>query len=115
MNIRTRADSLGKKSLLKYARNDGKRIKKVWICVCEASNFERNTACRNCRRPKEEGFQKGIEVNLRENKPENQKVRQSEVKETSHELEVTPDAESEPKSYTDKSRIIKRRPGGKGR
>ena len=63
-SFKTRADTGGKKNLLEYANKDVRPLKRDWICVCEASNFERNYECRNCRRSKEEGLREEDDANM---------------------------------------------------
>ena len=82
-SFKTRADTGGKKSLLGYANKDSRPVKRDWICVCEASNFERNYECRNCRRPKEEGMREEIDVDiLQQRQDRNNQIKSKNNKES---------------------------------
>ena len=72
---KTRADSLGRKSLLQYGKKENKTTKLDWICICQVTNFERNIECRNCKRPKEEGLQEEVEVDLKSKRQEKGKYK----------------------------------------
>ena len=61
---RTRADSINGKSLRAYGKqgNSTQNMKSDWLCVCEKQNYEKNTHCRWCSLPKEDGFMRVVEV-----------------------------------------------------
>ena len=81
--IRTRADSIGRKGIDRYRTGGNiEYIKKDWICVCKARNFERNRECRGCGRGKREGLVSTVEINL-DRKKENNREEVNRGKEAS--------------------------------
>ena len=107
----TRADSLGRRGLLDYGMRAGRSVKRDWICVCETSNFERNSECRNCRRSKVEGLRQEIDVDLSKKqgkvKPKQQNPRDNHINDRD-------DNYKENENSTSKGQP-RRRPGGRGR